>query len=260
LNTWKAGRQARRRRPRHDTEPRVWRVERDGESESELCECARGIGRASHTPTPDPGPRFHNRDATRRRRRRVRAGVGVPGRGSGVACSGSSNITQAAIGCKRSDDRTMTCLSRETNLDGLAVDDELVTLVVDRARVAAVHGVVLEHVLHVVGRDERVVDRDDLDVREARERAHDQAARRKRGAVGRAAASKRAPHARRSPKRGRVVANGGGGGGWEKGLKSLVHCAAIRATPRDQSGDGGRERRRPKAWWGVRVGWDVTRC
>eukprot|EP00754_Rhynchopus_humris_P025912 Rhum_TRINITY_DN14979_c10_g4::Rhum_TRINITY_DN14979_c10_g4_i3::g.131894::m.131894 len=41
--------------------------------------------------------------------------------------------------------------------DGLAVDDELAVLRLDGAVEAAVHGVVLEHVHHVVHRDERVV-------------------------------------------------------------------------------------------------------
>jgi hypothetical protein len=48
--------------------------------------------------------------------------------------------------------------------DGLALDEELSILLLDRAVVASVDGVVLEHVDHVVKRDEGVVDRDDIDV------------------------------------------------------------------------------------------------
>merc|ERR1712216_800844 len=50
------------------------------------------------------------------------------------------------------------------SLDGLAVDDDGAVVVAHSALKAPVHGVVLEHVLHVVGGDEGVVDGDDLHV------------------------------------------------------------------------------------------------
>ncbi len=45
----------------------------------------------------------------------------------------------------------------------MAVDDQVAVLVSDLASEATVSGVVLEHVDHVVERDEGIVDGDDLD-------------------------------------------------------------------------------------------------
>mmetsp|Transcript_1181 Transcript_1181/g.2551 ORF Transcript_1181/g.2551 Transcript_1181/m.2551 type:complete len:303 (+) Transcript_1181:346-1254(+) len=63
------------------------------------------------------------------------------------------------------------------DLDGLAVDgDGLGLLVVgDGLAAATVDGVVLVHVLHVIHRDERIVDGDDVHVGLVRRRAHHQA-------------------------------------------------------------------------------------
>ena len=62
------------------------------------------------------------------------------------------------------------------DIDLVAVNDELSVVNNDRAGVAAVHSVVVEHVLHVVNGDEGIVDCDDLDVWVVASCAHDQAA------------------------------------------------------------------------------------
>ena len=62
----------------------------------------------------------------------------------------------------------------EANL--LAVDDDGVVGVLDGAVKAAVHGIVTEHIGHVVGGHEGIVDADKLDVRTVDARAEDQTA------------------------------------------------------------------------------------
>ena len=54
-------------------------------------------------------------------------------------------------------------LSEEQNL--LAVNDDSVVSVLDGAVVTTMHGVILEHVCHVVGGHEGIVNCDELDVR-----------------------------------------------------------------------------------------------
>jgi len=62
------------------------------------------------------------------------------------------------------------------DLHFLAVDGEFAVFLADFALKATVHGVVLEHVLHVIGVDERIVDADDLNVVAKRSCAENHAA------------------------------------------------------------------------------------
>ena len=60
--------------------------------------------------------------------------------------------------------------------DLLAVNGDGAVVILDGTIITAVHGVILEHIRHVVGGHERVVDRDELNVRVGKPHAENHAA------------------------------------------------------------------------------------